>query len=144
MTKPQIIHASNGEELVVLTRAAYDALIAAAPDVAIDDDDAADLAMLRKARAEWKAAGQPVVPLQVVRRVQAGDTYLKAFRAERGLTQGELAKRAGIAQGYLSEIESERKTPNATTRDALAKALDIHPIWLSDAAPAPTREIADD
>jgi hypothetical protein len=50
MTEPQIIRTPSGEELVVLTRADYDALLAAAEmhedlgDVAIYDARKADLA----------------------------------------------------------------------------------------------------
>ena len=141
--EPQIIRAPNGEELIVLTRVAYDRLVAAAADHDENDEDAADLAIARAAKAEWEAAGRPVASLQILRLVRAGESYLKAFRAERGLTRSQLAKKANIAQGYLGEIEPNRKTPNETIRKALANALDIHPIWLSENAPRPAREMGD-
>ena len=135
MDEPQIIHASSGEELVVLTRAVYDALVAAAAAANDEVEDFAEREIAQAAKADWETAGRPAIPLTVLRRVRAGDSYLKAFRAERGLTQSELALQAGITQGYLSECETARKAPNAATRDVLAKALDIHPIWLSEDAP---------
>ena len=137
--EPQIIRASSGEELVVLTRSAYDELVASASGAEIAED-AADLAVARAARAEWETAGKPVVPLKVLRRVRAGDTYLQAFRAEKGLTQAQLATQSGIPLGYLSELETSRRMPDDSTRTALARALDIHPIWLSGDAPKPSGE----
>lgn len=140
--KPQIILAPNGEELIVLTRGAYDSLVAAA---GYRDDEAAediaDAATAGAAKAAWEADGRPVIPLQVLRRVRAGDSYLKAFRAEKGLTEAQLAFQAGITRGYLSEIEASGEAPNEATREGLARALDIHPVLLSEDAPRPSEAI---
>jgi SOS-response transcriptional repressor LexA len=46
-------------------------------------------------------------------------------RRELGLTQTELARRAGINQGYLSEIERNRRHPSPVMLAALASALDL-------------------
>ena len=61
-----------------------------------------------------------------------GDRLLRAFRKSAGLTQSELASRAGIGQGYLSEIETvgSKKSPSAETLIALAKSLDVEQDWL--------------
>jgi transcriptional regulator with XRE-family HTH domain len=60
------------------------------------------------------------------------DSLLRALRNSAGLTQSELASRAGIGQGYLSEIETvgSEKSPSAETLIALAKALGVEPDWL--------------
>ena len=58
-------------------------------------------------------------------------TVLKQLREKRGLTQQALAKRAGIAQGYLSELEAGReKNPGIETLRKLAKALKVSLIEL--------------
>jgi SOS-response transcriptional repressor LexA len=46
-------------------------------------------------------------------------------RRELGWTQVELARRANINQGYLSEIERDRRTPSTSTLKALGAALDV-------------------
>ena len=98
--------------------------------------EGADVVATRARRDEWMSSRKPSAPLVVIRRVRAGDSWLKAFRSHRGITQAELAKKAGIAQGYLIGIETDRKAPSAEARSALAAALDIHPVVLSDNAPA--------
>jgi transcriptional regulator with XRE-family HTH domain len=56
---------------------------------------------------------------------------LKQLREKRGLTQQALAKRAGIAQGYLSELEAGReKNPGIETLRKLAKALKVSVVEL--------------
>lgn len=51
---------------------------------------------------------------------------LKTLREQKGLTQVELAERAGIVQGYLAMIESgERKNPSLDVLKRIAKALGV-------------------
>ncbi|HEY3246411.1 MAG TPA: XRE family transcriptional regulator, partial [Phycisphaerae bacterium] len=46
-------------------------------------------------------------------------------RTQLGLSQMQLAQSAGINQGYLSEIERDRRRPSAAMVRALAVALDL-------------------
>lgn len=50
---------------------------------------------------------------------------IKEIRKKRGLTQVQLAKKAGVSQSALSDIESQvsSKRPSATTIQLLASAL---------------------
>lgn len=48
---------------------------------------------------------------------------LKVLRAEKNLTQGELAEMAGISRTALAMIENDRATPDGDTIAALVKAL---------------------
>lgn len=50
---------------------------------------------------------------------------LKYLRQNRKLTQGELAKKAGVAQSTIAQIESGRKDPSISTIKLIAKALDV-------------------
>jgi transcriptional regulator with XRE-family HTH domain len=51
---------------------------------------------------------------------------LKKLREAKGLSQLALAKRAGVAQGYVSEMEAgQKKNPGIETLRKLAKALGV-------------------
>lgn len=50
---------------------------------------------------------------------------LKELRAERGLTQAALAKRAGVTLSYIGRLEIGRHDPQLSTLRKLAKALKI-------------------
>lgn len=50
---------------------------------------------------------------------------LKHWRQVRGLTQPELAERAGIEQSYLSKLENGRSSPSENVRQRLAEALNV-------------------
>lgn len=48
---------------------------------------------------------------------------LKVLRAEKKLTQGQLAELAGISRTALAMIENEKVTPDGDTIASLVKAL---------------------
>jgi transcriptional regulator with XRE-family HTH domain len=50
---------------------------------------------------------------------------LKALREARGLTQEELAKKAGISRGYLARLETGRHDPHLSRLRKLAKILKV-------------------
>jgi SOS-response transcriptional repressor LexA len=50
---------------------------------------------------------------------------LRFHRRRLGLTQIQLAGRAGINQGFLSEIERDHRKPSSATIDLLASALEL-------------------
>ena len=127
MGAPQIIRTPNGEELVVLPRADYEALLARLDDEAEDADDVA----LYDARKAELAGGGGVLPPEVSAAILRGDSRLKAIRNWRDETQLHLASRTGIGQGYLSDLESGRRTGTPETIAKLAEALDVPADWLS-------------
>lgn len=49
---------------------------------------------------------------------------IKTRRQTAKLTQGELAKKAGISQSMLNQIEQDKRTPSITALQAIAKSLD--------------------
>lgn len=57
---------------------------------------------------------------------------IKHARESMGLSQGKLAKEAGLAQSSISYIESGGKKPNIETISILAKALDLPVSYLLD------------
>jgi len=55
---------------------------------------------------------------------------LAAARKGRGLSQAELAAKAGIQQGYLSDLETKRRAGLAAKIERLAAALDVSVAWI--------------
>jgi DNA-binding XRE family transcriptional regulator len=47
------------------------------------------------------------------------------IREKQNLNQTNLAKKAGISNGTLCDIESYRKSPNIKTLEKIAKALEV-------------------
>lgn len=50
---------------------------------------------------------------------------LRRLRQDRGLTQEELADRAGLNRNYVGMVEREENAPTVDTLEALAKALKV-------------------
>jgi DNA-binding XRE family transcriptional regulator len=110
-------------ETVTLSRAEYDALIERL-------EDAEDLATVAAAEAREAVLGKEKarvehLPIELVRRLSAGEHPVRVWRAHRGLTREALAAAAGIAPSYLSEIETRRKPGSFTALAKLAAALHI-------------------
>ena len=119
MSKPQIIRTEAGEELVVLSRRDYDAMRAR-----LGDEDAEDR-MTARIIKEAKASGGVAAPLSVWDEIEAASSPIGPLRKWRKLTQEELAAKAGISQGYLSELETGRKVGDLATLRRVAAALGV-------------------
>jgi transcriptional regulator with XRE-family HTH domain len=63
-----------------------------------------------------------------LRRVVARN--LKQLRRERGLSQEELAARAGLNRNYVGMVEREENAATVDVLEQLARALNIDPIEL--------------
>jgi hypothetical protein len=127
LSEPQIIRTPNGEELVVLSRAEYEALLERSDHEAEDAEDAA----IYDARKAELAAGGVVLPPAVSAAILRGDSRLKAVRNWRDETQLHLSFKTGIGQGYLSDLETGRRTGTPETIAKLAQALNVPVEWLS-------------
>lgn len=124
--KPQTIRSASGEEMVVLSRADYDALVRAAGDAL---EDAADIAIFDERMRELKAGNDVVLPAGVSKLMTKGDSLLRAVRRVKFVTQAVLAKRTGLAQGYISDLEAGRKSGTDEAWRKIARALDVPPVW---------------
>lgn len=118
----QTLVTASGEQLVVLSRRDYDALLARSGDE--EAEDRMTLIIAAEARAE------STLPPDVSSAVLAGDSLIKALRRWRGKTQAELASAAGINQGFLSEMEARTKQGSHDTLAKLAACLDVPEAWL--------------
>jgi hypothetical protein len=125
--KAQTITSPSGDELVVLARSDYDALVAAA---APHDEDADDIAIYDQRKAELEAGRDARLPPEVSARLLKGESLLKALRNWRDETQMHLAFKTGIGQGYLSDLESGRRKGTPETMKMIAGALNVPPQWL--------------
>ncbi len=127
MTTAQIIRTPAGEELVVLSKVEYDALLERAGH---DDEDASDLALYDARKAELMTGGAVLSP-EVSAAVLRGESRLKAIRRWRDRTQLYLEFKTGIGQGYLSDLENGRRAGTPETLAKLASALDVPLEWIS-------------
>jgi transcriptional regulator with XRE-family HTH domain len=55
---------------------------------------------------------------------------MKRYRLLLGISQAELAERAGISVGYVGEVEIGHKFPSPETLEAIARALGLRPFRL--------------
>lgn len=55
------------------------------------------------------AAGEELVPAEVVYALLDGGNPIRVWREHRGLSQAELAAKAGISATYLSQLESGKR-----------------------------------
>jgi DNA-binding XRE family transcriptional regulator len=120
---PQIIRTPNGDELVVLTRIEFDALMA-------DREDAEDVAIFDARMDELHKGANAPLPPEVSALVMRGDSLLRAIRKWRHLTQADVAAATNLSQGFLSDIEGRKKTGTRDTLRMIAQALDVPPEWL--------------
>ena len=126
MSDPQIIITESGEELVVLSRREYDALLARLGDEAAEDR--------MSVRILKERARDVALPISLWEEIEAASSPIGPIRKWRGLTQAELATLARISQGFLSEIESGKKSGDLSTLRAIASALNV---GLEDVTPEP-------
>src|ERR1700722_14688210 len=122
MGKSQIIH-TDGEDLVVIARSDYEALLARAGDAASEDAMTARIVEATDAKI---ARGEDVaLPAAVWAAIESGEHPVRAIRKYRGLTQIEVAGRAGLHQGYIADIEAGKKIGSTPIAAALGVPLDV-------------------
>ena len=72
------------------------------------------------------------------RRRPAVGAQVKRWRTERGLTLANVAERAGLNIGYLSQIENDKASPSLACLASIGDALDVPIAWfLIDEVPPP-------
>jgi transcriptional regulator with XRE-family HTH domain len=73
------------------------------------------------------------------RRRPAVGGQVKRWRTERGMTLANVAEKAGLNIGYLSQIENDKASPSLTCLASIGEALDVPIAWfLIDDVPPPT------
>jgi DNA-binding XRE family transcriptional regulator len=116
--KAHIIDRNGQPEFAVISYADYQHFL----ELLEDEVDARTVAEFH----ETYAAGREfMVPQEILRREIAGESPVKLWREQRGLTQQELAARVGISKPYLSQIETGKRQGTVETLSALARSLDV-------------------
>jgi predicted transcriptional regulator len=105
----------------VLPREDYERLARQAAEKA---EDIGTARLVNQARASI-AAGEPVLPKEIVDRLAAGENPIRAIREWRGMTQKDLALQGGITQGYLSDLESGRRRGPAVRLRGISRVLKV-------------------
>lgn len=108
-------------EVAILPRKEYEALAAKAAEA---DEDAGTARLVARARKEI-SEGAPLIPMEVVERIAAGDHPIRAMREWRDMTQMELSYRTDIGQGYISDLETGRRKGTAAALRAIAQTLRV-------------------
>ncbi len=113
----QIIEKSGKPEWVVMPYEEYEQLLARVE--MLDDVQAYD-----EAKAVL-APDEALIPAEVTFAILDGVNPVRAWRAQRALTQQQLAEATGISTPYLSQIETGKRTPSTAVLGALARALGV-------------------
>jgi hypothetical protein len=108
-------------EVAILPRRDYEKLLARAAEA---DEDAGTACLVARARREIEA-GAPLVPKEVVDRIANGENALRVLREWRGVTQLTLSRKADIGQGYISDLETGRRTGTAAALKKIAGCLNV-------------------
>jgi DNA-binding XRE family transcriptional regulator len=120
MSKAQIIYDDTGAPaFVVIPYARFRDLAPEAAEAALSDEALFDLAM-------HEDRG-PAVPHEVMVRLIEGENPLKVYREWRGLTQADLAAKAGVSVGFVSQVERGARNLSRKARAAVASALGVLP-----------------
>jgi DNA-binding XRE family transcriptional regulator len=113
----QIIEKDGQPEWAVIPYKEYQQFIEAME--MIEDLQAFDAAKQRI------AAGEELIPSQITYAILDGANPIRVWRTYRGLTQQQLADKAGISKPYLSQLESGKRTGTTDVLNALAQALGL-------------------
>jgi transcriptional regulator with XRE-family HTH domain len=124
--EPQTFAAPDGTEMVILPAVEYARLKLLA-------EEGADLTAAQEALARIEA-GEGTMPGEVLDLILDEDIHpIAAWRRHRGLSQAQLAEKAGLSQVWISRIEQGGGYGSRATRRRLAVALGA-PIWAFDEA----------
>jgi transcriptional regulator with XRE-family HTH domain len=63
------------------------------------------------------------------RRAPAVGAEVRRWRIERGLTLANVAERAGLNVGYLSQIENDKASPSLACLNSISDAVDVPIAW---------------
>lgn len=111
---PTIVKTSGGEEIVLLSKQDYDALV-----------DARDVLAHQKIIEKMADCPEDWLSLEEANALLAAPTPVSFWRERRGRSQSELADAAGISRAYMSQIESGARTGTPDVLARIARALQV-------------------
>jgi DNA-binding XRE family transcriptional regulator len=108
-------------EVAIMPRAEYERLKAFEQEA---EEDAGTARLIARAKKEI-AGGAPVLPRDVIDRLANGENPIRVLRQFRKETQAELAVAVGIAQNYLSDLETGNRKGPLELHQKIARFLGI-------------------
>jgi|SRR6266851_4087435 len=108
-------------EVAIMPRAEYERLKAFEQEA---EEDAGTARLIARAKKEI-AGGAPVLPRDVIDRLANGENPIRVLRQFRKETQAELAVAVGIAQNYLSDLETGNRKGPLEVHQKIARFLGI-------------------
>ena len=124
MSNFTLIRTPKGEELVLVPKEEFESLL-----------DDLDIARAQVIMERVRSGEEELYPSELVERlIIGGEQPVKVFREYRGMTQEELARRAGTSKNYISQIENRRRRAGRKLQARLAEALGLDPEDLEDTA----------
>lgn len=127
LSEPQLLTTPSGDELVVLAKHDYDALMAALREA---EEDLADLETLERRRAEMAADPNSILPADVSAQLLAGRNRLGAIRHWRQVSIADLASKSGLDAALIEAHEARASTLDVQAARQLARALEVPDDWL--------------
>ena len=76
-------------------------------------------------KAALERGDEQLIPAEVVYDILDGGNPIRVWRDFRGMTQGELAVKAGISVPYLSQLETGKRKGSTNVLSRLARALQV-------------------
>ena len=102
-------------EMITIERSLYERLLEA-------EEDLADIRTIEHFRANPK----PGMPHDVISRIITdGEQPVLVIREWRGISQAELARRAGLHRAQVHDIENRKRRGSVDTLKKIAEALDV-------------------
>jgi len=108
----------NGEEMIVLSKSDYEALLERA-------ELAEDIEAVDDYRRKLATGEEEAIPEAFANRLIDGENPIRVYRELRGLSARELADKTGISAAFLSEIENGKKEGGVSTLKKMAQALGV-------------------
>jgi DNA-binding XRE family transcriptional regulator len=123
MMKPQTI-TIKGEELVLLRRVDYEALLARTK--VETNEDAGTARIVARSKAALAAGRDVELPAEVAEAIARGENALRVIRTWRGLTQVELGySKTDIGQSTISALENGTRQGTPAIWKRLAQVLRV-------------------
>lgn len=114
----QVITTEKGERLVIMPETEFLALRQSV-------EDCIDVEAVKTFQRKLAAGEEELIPAEFANRMIDGENKVRVWREYRGLTARDLAEKAGISGGFLSQIESGGRDGSFETIKKIAAALGI-------------------
>ncbi|MGO8269289.1 helix-turn-helix domain-containing protein [Rhizobium ruizarguesonis] len=114
----QFITTAGGDRLAVIPEAEYERLVEAL-------EDRADAEAVRVFNQRLADGEEELMPAEFANRIINGESQIRVWREFRAMTARELAEKAGISAGFLSQIEKGERDGSFETIKKIAAALNI-------------------